>query len=416
MRQGSARSPKAWFAHGIVGRTTPRSGMTTARSSASTGCRSSTSTHSHQPLRWGPPDKPDRYALVFNGEIYNYLELRAELATDDTARLPHRGRRRGDRRGATTTGAPTASRGCAACSRSRSGTPRPASCSARATRSASSRCSWPTGRRHRVRQREEEPAGAADRAGRRRIDTAPCSTTRCCSTCRSRRPCTAASRRLESGSYAHAAPGGAPTATRYFTPAVRTAEAVSAPAAEAGSLRRDHRGARGLGRQAHARRRHRRLVPVRRHRLDGDRRAGHAAQPEPDHLHHRLRARGLLRGRRGGRVGRGDRRPAHVEGGQSRPSSSRDAARDRLVPRRSGRRPGAGAAVLRRPRGPQARQGGAVRRGRRRAVRRLHDLPGTVVAAAVRRTARPAAQGSAAVSRAAAARACAARACCTAAR
>ena len=36
--------------------------------------------HSHQPLRWGPPEDPDRYVLVFNGEIYNYLELRAELA------------------------------------------------------------------------------------------------------------------------------------------------------------------------------------------------------------------------------------------------------------------------------------------------------------------------------------------------
>ncbi|MFV0495188.1 asparagine synthase (glutamine-hydrolyzing) [Mycobacterium sp.] len=35
--------------------------------------------HSHQPLRWGPPETPDRYLLVFNGEIYNYLELRAEL-------------------------------------------------------------------------------------------------------------------------------------------------------------------------------------------------------------------------------------------------------------------------------------------------------------------------------------------------
>jgi len=38
--------------------------------------------HSHQPLRWGPPEQPDRYALVFNGEIYNYLELRAELSAE----------------------------------------------------------------------------------------------------------------------------------------------------------------------------------------------------------------------------------------------------------------------------------------------------------------------------------------------
>ena len=30
--------------------------------------------HSHQPLRWGPPGEPDRYVLVFNGEIYNSLE------------------------------------------------------------------------------------------------------------------------------------------------------------------------------------------------------------------------------------------------------------------------------------------------------------------------------------------------------
>jgi len=38
--------------------------------------------HSHQPLRWGPPTAPERYTLVFNGEIYNYLELRAQLQSD----------------------------------------------------------------------------------------------------------------------------------------------------------------------------------------------------------------------------------------------------------------------------------------------------------------------------------------------
>ena len=41
--------------------------------------------HSHQPLRWGPADSPGRYVLVFNGEIYNYLELRAELAAQHGA-------------------------------------------------------------------------------------------------------------------------------------------------------------------------------------------------------------------------------------------------------------------------------------------------------------------------------------------
>ncbi|MFT3661942.1 MAG: asparagine synthase (glutamine-hydrolyzing) [Gordonia sp. (in: high G+C Gram-positive bacteria)] len=35
--------------------------------------------HSPQPLLWGPPEQPERYALAFNGEIYNYVELRAEL-------------------------------------------------------------------------------------------------------------------------------------------------------------------------------------------------------------------------------------------------------------------------------------------------------------------------------------------------
>lgn len=38
--------------------------------------------HSHQPLRWGPPESPDRYVLVFNGEIYNYLELRDALRSE----------------------------------------------------------------------------------------------------------------------------------------------------------------------------------------------------------------------------------------------------------------------------------------------------------------------------------------------
>jgi asparagine synthase (glutamine-hydrolysing) len=35
--------------------------------------------HSHQPLHWGPVDAPNRYTILFNGEVYNYLELRADL-------------------------------------------------------------------------------------------------------------------------------------------------------------------------------------------------------------------------------------------------------------------------------------------------------------------------------------------------
>ncbi|WP_026162303.1 asparagine synthase (glutamine-hydrolyzing) [Corynebacterium ulceribovis] len=35
--------------------------------------------HSAQPLTWGPADEPERYTMTFNGEIYNYVELREEL-------------------------------------------------------------------------------------------------------------------------------------------------------------------------------------------------------------------------------------------------------------------------------------------------------------------------------------------------
>ena len=38
--------------------------------------------HSHQPLRWGPADNPERYALTFNGEIYNHAALRERLEAE----------------------------------------------------------------------------------------------------------------------------------------------------------------------------------------------------------------------------------------------------------------------------------------------------------------------------------------------
>ena len=73
------------------------------------------------------------------------------------------------------------------------GTPSRGNCSAPATRSASSRCSW--------RPDRAGPRSAARRsacwtsprpsASTSESTSAPCSTTRCCSTCRNRRRCTA---------------------------------------------------------------------------------------------------------------------------------------------------------------------------------------------------------------------------------
>jgi asparagine synthase (glutamine-hydrolysing) len=46
---------------------------------------------SHQPLHWGPQGAQGRYTLAFNGEIYNYLELRAELIAEHGAEFATEG-------------------------------------------------------------------------------------------------------------------------------------------------------------------------------------------------------------------------------------------------------------------------------------------------------------------------------------
>ena len=73
---------------------------------------------------------------------------------------------------------------------------------------------------------------------------------------------------------------------------------------------------------------------------------------------------------------------------------------DRLASGRPGRRPGPGAAVLRGQEGGRARHRGAVRRGRRRVLRRVHHLPGAPVAGQVNGLPTPLQRGLRAVSRA----------------
>ena len=190
-------------------------------------------------------------------------------------------------------------------------------------------------------------------------------------------------RRIESGTSFRVVDGELHT-QRYFHPTFPIRPVAEERAA--GAVRPDRRRPRRLGAGAHACRRHRRRVPLRRHRLDGHRRAGQALQPEADDLHDRVRAGGLLGDRRRRRVGRGHRGGARHQGRHGRGVRRGDPA-GRLVPRRPGGRSGARAAVLHRPRGPQAREGRALRRGRRRTLRWLQHLPGTSFAGGVRQAA-----------------------------
>ena len=287
----------------------------------------------------GSAERPIATRSSFNGEIYNYLELRDELAASYGATFAHRRRRRGDRRRATTTGAPTAVRrlrgmfafliwdtaGARAVRRARpvrhqaAVRRRPAPAASRSPARRSACWSWPSGSASTVdidAARAAALPGAAVRA--RAGDAAPR---------RSAGSSRAATLTVRPGERA---------ADHALLPSRRSRVRAVRRRARQSCYRRDHRGARGLGGQAHARRRHGRRVPVRRHRLDRDRGARDAAQPEPDHVHHRLRARGLLGGRRRGRVGRGDRRrgtsskvvsPSRVDRGAARRSSGTSTTR-----------------------------------------------------------------------------------------
>ena len=339
--------------------------------------------HSHQPLRWGPPRPPDRYVLVFNGEIYNYLELRDELAADHGATF----HTDGDGEAIIAayhhwgTDALTRLRGMFAFAL------------------------WDTVERELFCARDPfgiKPLFMATGTG----GTAVGSEKKCLLDLAAElgvdlgideravqhytvlqyvpEPETLhrGVRRLESGCYARIRPGGVPEVTRYFTPrfaAVPFAAAIDEQSrydeitavledSVAKHMRADvtvgaflSGGIDSTAIAALAMRHNPRLITF----TTGFEREGFS---EVDVAVASAEAIGAR----------------HVTKVVSQAEFVARTARNRLVSRRTRGRPCAGAAVLHRPRGPQARQGGAVRRGRRRAVRRLHHLPGTVVAQAVR--------------------------------
>ena len=221
--------------------------------------------HSHQPLRWGPPDTPDRYVLVFNGEIYNYLELRDELHTQHGAVFATDGDGEAIVAGYHHWGTDVLGR----------------------LRGMFAFALWDTVTRELFCARDPfgiKPLYMATGTGgtavasekKSLLDLAElvrstpvstlgrCSTTPSCSTCRSPRRYIAGSPGGVGLLRADPAWGG-PGDQALLRTAVRGGPQHLRR--RTGSLRRDHRGAGGLGGQAHARRRHRRRVLVRRNRL-----------------------------------------------------------------------------------------------------------------------------------------------------
>ena len=291
--------------------------------------------HSHQPLTWGPPEQPDRYQLVFNGEIYNYLELREELSARHGAEFATDG-------------------------------------DGEAILAAFHH--WGTDALHRLRgmfafalwdsvDRElfcaRDPFGIkplfmATGAGgtvvgsekKSLLDLAPVAGIDLAIDERAVQHYTVLQyvpepetlhrgvRRLESGSYARVRPGRAPEVTRYFAPR------FAAVPFGAGDEQRRYDEITAVLEDSVAK--HMRAdVTVGAFLSGGIDSTAIAAlamrhNPRLDHVHDGLRTRGLLRGRRRGRLRRGDRRTPRHQGGQPG-RIRRGAARDRLVSRRTGR-------------------------------------------------------------------------------
>ena len=317
-----------------------------------------------------------RFVITYNGEIYNFRELRGELE-----RLGHRFRSRTDTEvvlaAYAAVGRRRASSASTGCSRSRSGTATRASCSSPATASASSRSTTP------------RSARCSSSARRSR---------RCSRTARVRRASSSLPHLLEYFTFQNIFTDGTLfEGVRLLPPGHR------ARPCRAGSRRRvrparywdfDFREPDGaarsdaeyeeeldrLFRQA-VKRQLVSDVPVGAY-LSGGMDSGSitavaaAGAAVHEHVHRRLRhdlGRRARAGLRRARQGRGDVLPVPdraLRGGAQVRRHGALPARAGLAPRGSARRAEL-PELLRRPAGQQVREGRAVRAGRRRALRRL---------------------------------------------
>ena len=168
--------------------------------------------HSHQPLRLGPAGEPEPLRAGLQRRDLQLSRAAGGVVGAPRRRVRHRRRRRGDHRRVP----PLGHRGAAPAARHVRVRPlghegAGVVLRARPVRHQAAVHGDRRGR-HRRRQREEEPAGPRSGRGHRpRASTsAPCSTTRCCSTCRNRRRCTAASAGWSREAMRRIRPGGTP--------------------------------------------------------------------------------------------------------------------------------------------------------------------------------------------------------------